>query len=128
MSERTDKFLLVIIVLALALSPLRGAYALAALLCADEVSHCGGMQYTMHSKIHRDGIKDRAVDGAGHCCGQGCDRDCCDGACVHPPLALSGATPRDSVATGHGLYIMIAQCCSGRTVSPPFRPPISLPG
>jgi hypothetical protein len=128
MYKRTDKFLLVIIVLALALSPLRGAYAWTALPCADEVSHCGGMQYTMHSKIHGAGIMDKAVDGAGHCCGRGCDRKCCAGACMHPPLALTGATPRDSDATGHVLYIMSSQCCSGRTVSPLFRPPISLPG
>jgi hypothetical protein len=128
MDKHTDKFLLVILVLALVISPLRGADAVTAPVSADEVSHCTEMRHTMDSRIHADGIKHPVAASAGHCCGHGCDRTCCDDACVHPSLALTGATPQDSSPARHDLHMMIPHHYSGCTVSPPFRPPIFLPG
>ncbi len=131
MPDRTHKFLLIFLALALAISPLRGAFALPVPAAADDASHCEQMQDGMQSSAHVAGMQDTAVDSRDHDCKQGCGGDCCDGACndcAHGSIALSGI---NSVTPGN-LYISptltVSYGVSGRTVHPPFRPPISLPG
>lgn len=128
MDGRTEKFLLVIVMLAVVLAPLRGAFALTTVLSASDRFHCTGMQHLMHSRMAAEGIGHSPAGCVGHCCGQGCDRTCCDGACVQAPVALTGATARDSVASGHDLYTLIPHHSPGPASSPLFRPPIALPG
>lgn len=128
MGGRMEKFLLVIVILAVVMAPVRGVIALTAVLSAGDRSHCTGMQHLMHSKMAAEGIGHSPGGCAGHCCGQGCDRTCCDGACVHAPVALTGATARVSDASGHDLYTVIPHHSPGPATSPLFRPPIALPG
>jgi hypothetical protein len=128
MDGQTEKFLLVIVILAVVLAPLREAFALTTVLSAGDRSHCTGMQHLMHSKMAAEGIWHSPGGCAGHCCSHGCDRTCCAGACVHAPVALTGATARVSDARGHDLHTVIPHHSPGPTSSPLFRPPIALPG
>ena len=125
-NNRMHKFLLVIVTLALVISPLRGALALPVISPADGADHCAQMQDGMHSMA---GMQDPAADNPGHACDQGCGGDCCDGACnacVHGPIAVSSNVPVTSAAHKDLLVVNISRGFSGRTVHPPFRPPIFL--
>lgn len=127
MKTRTGKLLLVLAVLALVVSPVRGAFALHALPCADEAAHCAGMHHGMHANTHASASSGHMVDGSGHCAGHGCDGTCCHGTCVHPPVALIGAVPRIPAVGGDDLQLPVIPRFARLAVSPLFRPPISLP-
>ena len=131
MHNRTHKFLLILVALALAVSPLRGALAVSAFAPADDKSHCEQMQAELQSPGHMAAMQDAATDTRDHKCEQDCGGDCCDGACnacAHASIALL-STP--SVTSGNldtPLNIIVSYGVSGRSIHPPFRPPISLPG
>jgi len=131
MPDRTHKFLLIFIVLALAIAPLRGVLAAPVPAAADDPSHCEQVQTGMQASGHVAGTQDTTADTRDHDCDQGCGGDCCDGACndcAHASIALSGIHS----VTPDNLYIsqtvFVSYGVSDRTVHPPFRPPISLPG
>jgi len=114
------KLVLLLVTLALAIAPLRAALALPVMVVADEPDHCEQMQ---------EGMQDVAVDNQDHSCDQGCGGDCCDGACntcAHGSIALSGPITITSDNHESHLNSRVAYGVSGRTVHPPFRPPISL--
>ena len=120
MRSRTHKFLLIIVALVLAVSPLRGALALQVMTVADEPTHC--------QQIH-DGMQYVAVENQDHRCEQDCGGDCCDGACnacTHGSIAVSG--PITVTPDNHESHLnsLVSYGVPGRTVHPPFRPPISL--
>ena len=120
MSSRNRQLVLILVTLALVIAPLRGALALPVMTVADEPTHCQQMQ---------DGMQAVAVDNQDHQCDQGCDGDCCDGACkacAHGSIAVS--SPIAVTPDNHKSYLNshISYGISGRTVHPPFRPPISL--
>jgi len=120
MSSRNRKLVLILVTLALVITPLRGVLALPVMTVADEPTHCQQMQ---------DGTQDVAVDNLDHKCDQGCGGDCCDGACnacAHGSIALSGPITITSDNHESHLNSRVAYGVSGRTVHPPFRPPISL--
>ena len=130
MNRWTHKFLLITVVLALAVSPMRGAFALPVMAPADDTTHCDQMQTAMQSPDHMAGIQDSAADDFGHKCDQGCGGDCCDGACnacAHGSIALSTTISVTSDNHYTPLNILVLYGVFGRTVHPPFRPPISLP-
>lgn len=123
------KFLLVIVALALVVSPLRGAFALPIITAADGADHCTQMQDGSHSMAHVAGIQDVTADNSGHACDQGCGDDCCDGACnacVNGSVALSGLISVTSDIQDNSPGLTVSYGVSGRSVHPPFRPPISL--
>jgi len=114
------KFVLILVTLALAIAPLRAALALPVMVIADEPDHCEQM---------KEGMQDVAVDNQDHSCDQGCGGDCCDGACnacAHGSIALSGPITITSDNRDTHLNSRVAYGVSGRTVHPPFRPPIPL--
>jgi hypothetical protein len=116
MSSRIRKLVLIVVTLALVIAPLRGALALPVMVLAGEPGHCQQMQ-------------DVAVDNQDHKCDQGCDGDCCDGACnacTHGSIALSGSTTVTLDNHESHLNSRVSYGVSGRTVHPPFRPPIAL--
>lgn len=120
------KLLLVIVTLALVISPLRGALALPVITPADGADHCTRMQDGMHSMA---GMQDSTADNPDHACDQGCGGDCCDGkcsACVHGSIAISSNLVIFSDALDNLLIIKTSCGFSGRAVHPPFRPPIFL--
>ena len=134
MRNRTQKFLLIFLALALAVAPLRGAFALPASAPADGTSHCEQMQAEMQSSGHMAAMQDAAVsqskDTRDSACEQGCGGDCCDGACnacAHASMALSSTLTVASDNFYAPLNIIVSYGVSGRSIHPPFRPPISLP-
>ena len=130
MSKLTYKILLLIIASAVALSPLRGAFALPVIAAADDTSHCNQMQNGTHSRDQLAGIQDSTTDDSDHGCDQGCGGDCCDEACnncAHGSIALSSVIAVASDIHDNPLNLTVSYAVSGRTVHPPFRPPISLP-
>ena len=126
MYRLTGNVLLVVTVLALVTAPVRYAYAMAVLSCSEEASHCDGMQHALHAKTPMVGNTDQSADGKKHCSGHGCDGTCCNGACLHLPVALTGAVSRDLEASTDGLRVRITLRWAGDAISPLFRPPISL--
>lgn len=120
------KLLLVIVTIALVISPLRGALALSVTSAADGAGHCAQMQDGMHSMA---GMHDSTADNPDHACEQGCGGDCCDGACsvcVHGPVAVSNNVVVISDLHDNILNFKISRDFLRRTVHPPFRPPIFL--
>ena len=120
MSSRNRQLVLILVTLALVITPLRGVLALPVMTVADVASHCQQMQ---------DGMQAVAVDNQDQKCDQGCDGDCCDGACnacTHGSIALSGPIPVTLDNHESLLNSRVTYGVSDRTVHPPFRPPISL--
>ncbi|MDH3980821.1 MAG: hypothetical protein OEU91_09975 [Gammaproteobacteria bacterium] len=121
------RILLALIVLALAMSPLRGGLAVPAMDAGDAEAHCDRMLDSEQSTDHMAGTHDSISDDPGH--DQGCGGDCCDGACnacAHGLIALPGPV---SVTTGaHDIPLNnpASRSFPGRILHPPFRPPISL--
>lgn len=126
MNNRTGKLLLMIAVLALVTAPVHAAFALNAMPCADEAAHCAGMHHGMRIDLRASETGGHTVDGKGHCAGHGCDGTCCNGACGHAPVALTGAFGRVSDAVADDLHVEVIHRFAGRTIPPLFRPPISL--
>ena len=131
MNKLIYRLLLVVVASALALAPLRGALALPVIAAAADTSHCAQMQAGMHSPDQLAEIQDLTADDAAHGCDQGCGGNCCDGACntcVHGSVALSSVIAVTADMHEDALDLTVSPGFSGRTVHPPFRPPISLPG
>jgi uncharacterized protein involved in copper resistance len=117
-----------VIVLALVTAPVQAAFALHARQSADEAAHCAGMHHAIHTNMPVSGTTSSPmVDGTGHGAGHGCDGTCCNGACVHAPVALTGAVQRISDAGAGALQSGMMHRFAGRAISPLFRPPIPLP-
>lgn len=120
MDKRMHRLLLVLVTLALVISPLRGALAFPDLTALNGDDHCAQMPDGKHS------MADKQRDA----CDQGCGGDCCDGACnscVHGSIALAGSAFVIPETPDRLLIIRAAPGFSARTHHPPLRPPISLP-
>ena len=129
MNTRSHRFLLFFVALALAVAPLRGAFASLAMDAGDPESHCARMLDSAQSGDPMAGMHDQATDNSGH--GQGCGGDCCDGtcnACAHGMIALTAPIPVMTGVLHISLLRTVSRSFTGRTVHPPFRPPISLRG
>jgi hypothetical protein len=125
------RLLLLLIALALAVAPLRGALALPSPASAGDDSHCAGMQHAMaHDNagpvMHHEGdtgTPDRH-------CQAGCNGDCCDSACNHcapsaPTTALSGEPPLTGHANDLPPGFNLNTRYTDRAIIPPLRPPAS---
>jgi len=131
MSKTVRNLILILTALALAVSPLRGALALPVMAVADDTNHCDQMQMAMPSQVHTSAIKDSTADTRDAGCDRGCGGDCCDGACnacAQGSMALSTTLAVTPDMYHSPLVLAVSHSISGRTVHPPFRPPISLPG
>jgi hypothetical protein len=131
MTTRLHRFLLLFVVLAVAIAPLRGAIASLSMDADDMQSHCAGMHDSEQASGHMAGMHEPAADKSGHNHQQGCGGDCCDvtcNACAHGLIAMAEPITFTTY-THHGPLIKTAsRGFTGRTVHPPFRPPISLRG
>ena len=117
---------LVLITMALVISPLRGVFAMPVMPAEDNDSHCEQMQDHGSSQSQAAELGP-ATDDASHDCAQGCAGDCCDGACntcVHSAVALPGFTIYNAVVNPGSPNKNISQGFTGQFVHPPFRPPI----
>ena len=128
MNKRMHRFLLVFVTLALVMSPLRGVLALPVITAAEDADHCAQMQDGTHSMA---AMHDSKADNPGTACDQGCGGDCCDGACnscLHGSIALADNAVVTPEMHDKLLIIRVSSGFSARTIHPPLRPPISLPG
>ena len=119
---------LVLIAMALVISPLRGVFAMPVMPAEDNNSHCAQMQDHGSSQSQVADLEP-ATEDAGHDCAQGCAGDCCDGACntcVHSAVAITGFTTCNAAVQVDPLKLDITRDFTGQFVHPPFRPPISL--
>ncbi len=129
MCKRIEKFLLVLVTVALAAAPLRATLALPLKAVADAPAHCAHMPADMHGVDQARSMHDAAGDPPDHGCGQGCDGRCCDGkcaTCAHVAIALPAAISGTPDRYGDSLPVTVSDHYAGRTVHPPFRPPILL--
>lgn len=124
-----NKLALLLLAIAIAAAPLRGALALPAPATADGELHCASMQDDMQ---HTDAMPDmhhpNDTADAPPQCNAGCKGDCCDNACnncTHPATALLAGS---LTATGPHLpplKITLSSRFSDRTIIPLLRPPAS---
>lgn len=129
MNRRTQKLILVVVTLALVFSPVQGAFALAPVSVAEVPDHCANMQDSGHAMDHMAGMQDTTAVDSDRGCDRGCDGSCCDGACntcAHGSIALPGAVAAASAMHANQLQTKFLCNITGRTVHPPFRPPIAL--
>lgn len=130
MDKRIQKLLLVLITLALAVLPLRGAWSIVDFPATDTESHCAQMQHAMQdTSVIADMQQHESGDSAARNCEQGCDGSCCDDACstcVPGTSAISNtlALTSEVSSTPHNKVIPVA--FSGQIVIPLLRPPASL--
>ncbi|NOR40902.1 MAG: hypothetical protein GQ537_06815 [Gammaproteobacteria bacterium] len=119
MGKPTHTLLLLLLTLALAIAPLRGAWAIAEMPVVEVESHCAQLDMQ-----HQD-----SGSGSTHDCKQGCDSACCDdscNSCVHVTSAISNTLVLAPAVTGPPLTLNIPASFTARTIIPLLRPPSSL--
>jgi hypothetical protein len=128
MTTRLRTVLLLIITLALAFAPLRGALAQPATASTDTESHCAGMMHDMPAADSTQQQATTADNTAEDCCQQ-CDGSCADSNCadcVHSSIAIAY-----SIAINPDLHdapqtaSLLVSFPHGN-FSPPYRPPVSI--
>ncbi|MGB5261676.1 MAG: hypothetical protein WBO34_14305, partial [Gammaproteobacteria bacterium] len=75
MSIKSNKLLLALMILALVITPMRSAWAVATPADSDTTPHCAQMDMPASEQL-----PDSAAD-TGHQCKFGCNGDCCDSQC-----------------------------------------------
>lgn len=125
-----QKLLLVLITLALAALPLRGAWSIADIPATDSEPHCAQMQHAIQDTVsmadmqHTEHGADSAQD-----CEQGCSGNCCDdtcNTCVPGTSAISSTLTLSPEVAGQPHNEVIPAAFSGQIVIPLLRPPASL--
>lgn len=127
MYTRLEKILLLVVAVALVAAPLRGGFAIVLPGDAGSASHCAHAEHAVQGMAHSHGM--HAADGGlpERDCQQGCTGACCDGACgtcAHTLFAPPDAVAVTNNQSGSVFFRAASQCQAGRTVNPPFRPPI----
>ena len=123
MVAKPDSLLLALIIIAVVIAPLRGAWAFAEPAGNDSLSHCAQMD--MPAGEQHPGT---AAD-TGHQCETGCDGGCCDGncnSCAHSLISLLDSTVAMPHSFGTPFNTPIPASFPHRTPIPPLRPPASL--
>lgn len=130
MDKRIQTLLLVLIALALAVLPLRGAWSIVDFPATDTESHCAQMQHAIEDTGSMAGMQHPESDTGGTLdCEQGCDGSCCDDACntcVPGTSAISSTLTLSPEVTGQPHNEVISAAFYGQIVIPPLRPPASL--
>ncbi|MGD2136615.1 MAG: hypothetical protein PVF08_00050 [Gammaproteobacteria bacterium] len=131
MRRGLNKFLLILVTLAVANAPLSGARALPDAGTPDPASHCSGMQHAaqpMNQHTGHAGITDNGV----HKCKTGCNGGCCNQDCSVCLHNITAAMPAGAVVvrdTPVYTYGMPADdTFPERPPTPPLRPPHPLQG
>lgn len=129
MRARSQNWFLLLLALALAVAPLRGAWTMPVSAGDESTPHCAQMD--MPGTGMPTGMQQH--DDAGettHACEQGCGGDCCDGACnvcSHGTTTLADTVistqQKHPVPTDRMFLVSFPE----RTLIPPLRPPAFLP-
>jgi hypothetical protein len=119
---------LLLLALALAVVPLRGTLAQSTLSAAPSENHCTQMTHGMSTPGNPDSgpaMPDR-LD-SGHDCSRGCNGSCCGGACNCVPAAAAIPASRWIVTfiPAADRYTSLFPGFAQRSLTPPFRPPVS---
>jgi len=119
MQKRFQKFLLIMLALAVAAAPLRSTWALPEIPATETESHCAQleMQHT-----------DSGMSESQHC-NKDCNGSCCDASCnscVPAASAISSSLTLIASINANTHDHAIRKEFSGRTVIPPLRPPATL--
>lgn len=128
MHRRTHKLLLILLTLALAVAPLRGAWAVpdtSPATATDSSTHCEQMQHGKASDTGMHAGHDTAIESSGPC-SQDCSGSCCDGACsacVHATPAIPGTITVLSGTTASTLNTTFSQVFPERPAIPLLHPP-----
>ena len=128
MHTQTHKWFLVMIALALAVAPLRGAWATSMPGNADTTPHCAQMDMQIADTLAGMQQQDSAAE-TGQPCEQDCNGACCDGACnacAHGASTLSDTGIITPELHDTPLNEMFLVSFPERTVIPLLRPPASL--
>mgnify|MGYP001828727194 FL=1 len=128
MTTRLRTVLLLIITLALACAPLRGALAQPATASSDTESHCAGM---MHSMPAADSSTQQATtpDNQAEDCCQQCDGSCADSNCsdcVHSSIAIANSIVINAELHNTAPASPLLVSYPPGNFSPPYRPPVSI--
>ncbi len=129
MTTRLRTVLLLIITLALAFAPLRGALAMPAIASSDTESHCAEMMHNMPAADSSTQQQATTPDNPAEDCCHQCDGTCADSNCadcVHSSIAVAY-----SIAINPDLHdapqtaSLLVSFPHGN-FSPPYRPPVSI--
>ena len=128
MTTRLRAVLLLIITLALAFAPLRGALTQPATASSGTESHCAGM---MHSMPAADSSTQQATtpDNPAEDCCQQCDGSCADSNCtdcVHSSIAIANSIAINPELHNTAPASPLLVSCPPGNFSPPYRPPVSI--
>jgi hypothetical protein len=127
MRYRLHKLLLLLVMLSVALSPLRGVWALPEVAMDDTEPHCAGMQHDTQQMNHHD-MHGGKTDNKPHQCQSGCNGSCCKqgcNSCLH--LAAAAIAPGPIVlheTPGQETAWPAANNFPERHLKPPLRPPL----
>jgi hypothetical protein len=119
---------LYLLALALAVTPLRGTLAQARLSAAHSEHHCTQMSQSMHSPGNT--VESHAMPGSrdsDHDCTRGCNGTCCGSACtcVHAAAAIPASPWVLPLLTTTARHTALFPDFTQRSLSPPFRPPVT---
>ena len=122
------RLLLLLLSLALAMTPLRGALGHISLTTASSEHHCTQMSHGMHSPgkpVNHPAMPDSGD--SGHDCSRGCNGTCCTGACtcVHAAMAIPVSLWTVLLLTTAARHTRLFPGFTQRSLPPPFRPPVS---
>ncbi|MDH3831821.1 MAG: hypothetical protein OEV12_07830 [Gammaproteobacteria bacterium] len=119
MQKRFQKFLLIMLALALTIAPLRSAWAVPDIPATETESHCAQLEIQAAAS---------GTSESQHC-KKDCNGSCCDASCnscVPAASAISGSLALKTSINANTHDHAIRMEFSGRTVIPPLRPPATL--
>lgn len=130
MKTSLHKGLLILMMLALALAPLRATWAMQANAPVDTADHCAQMQHDSEASdtdtmLHSQGTDSEPGHTCNGCCGSDCNAANCN-ACAHGASAAARIINAsvDIPAAPHTPVFLYNY--PERTITPPLRPPASL--
>ncbi|MEZ5541427.1 MAG: hypothetical protein R3F42_05225 [Pseudomonadota bacterium] len=129
MRTRLERYLLILVCCALAVAPLQPTFARLQPAAASALQHCPHMQVNLPRADEQQAALDSDGGVPARGCKGGCGGGCCHGACpacAHVVLALPAAATIATIPAVMPPPPQPTLVCSGRTVNPPFRPPINL--
>ena len=135
MTNHLRKLLLLIITLALAFAPLRGALAQPATASSDTEPHCAGMMHSLPAAdsstqqsnaatSRLSGQRNQAEDCCQQCDGSCADSNCTD--CVHSSIAIANSIAINPELHNTAPASPLLVSCPPGNFSPPYRPPVSI--
>jgi len=128
MAGISQRLLLLLLAIALAMTPLRGALGHIPLSMAPSEHHCQQMSQGMHSQgttVTHHAMP--GVDDSGHDCCRSCNGSCCAGACscVHAAMAIPVSLATLPLLATTAPHTRLFPGFTRRSLPPPYRPPVS---